>query len=148
MRKLQKQINISDEIIIADKVIKAVIKKLPENILPYIKIEFASGYDNHTGYKIIFEYFRDEYITKEVEIHFKVGNYKGWVWVKETTWLKKEDYKREYNCYQQQFTDIIGTWENTRKMIFKQSVTYICDNIQKYFSSNAERFILNIESST
>ena len=145
MKKL-KQLNISDDIINSNKVLDAVTKKLSEELLRYIKVEFAGGYEGHTGYKIKFQYHNDEDIIKEVEIHFRVGNYyDSWVWVKEVTWLKKEDFQREYNPYQQEFKkDENASWEQGQRAVFKQVVAYIVENIQKYYASNIEKFIRSL----
>lgn len=136
---------ISDEIKTAHKVIKAVERKLPEEILQYCCVGFYEKYP--FGYRIKFQYQHDDSIIKDVVVSFRISSYDGWVWFNETTWFKKEDHRHEDKSYHKEFryeNNMNLGWQKRERLVFKEVVSYIVDNISKYFLSNSENFINGI----
>jgi len=143
MRNQKQKLSISDKIINANKVWKAVERKLPDDILRYCGVEFAERYPY--GYLIKFRYHTDSELNKDVEVSFRVSDYDSWVWFDETTWFIKEDFRREHNHYHQEFKrGPNGSWEQGKRKVHNLTVNYIVSNILKYFGTNAEKFIEKI----
>jgi hypothetical protein len=151
MRNQKIKLSISDYILNANKVLKAVEKKLPDEILNYCGVSFKESYPY--GYVLKFQYYSDGTLTKEVEVCFRVSDYDAWVWFDETTWFIKEDYRREKNSYHVEIKppakvykpDEKNVWEKRKRYLHNEAVSYIVSNISKYFGSNAEKFIANIK---
>jgi len=151
MRNNKKKLSFSNEIVSMDKVLKAVEKRLPDEILDLCYVGFRNSYPY--GYVISFTCRSDEIIMKKVEVSFRVSNYDAWVMFEEITCFLKEDFKQMKESYNEDIQvpekkykpSEKNIWEKRKKYVHNKTVIYIVDNITKYFGTNAEKFIINIK---
>lgn len=145
MRNNKTKFNISTHIETSNKVLKAVERKLSDEIINCCKIEFADEYNGHNGYCIKATYLNDSESRKVLELYFSVRSYDAWVWMKDCTYLKKNDYKKEITQTNKQFECLAEppNYSGREKQVFKEVVKYIVDTLIYTFSSPGEKFVMD-----